>query len=192
MNAQLLDRLTQAITYQELQSALKTAIAEGYKIHCKLNASKENLAAACNTLIDEINQEIFEKSVETKKSLTDTEEDEFIALIKEFNAHVGDLNEELLTGDTLEALDYQIYLLQDMNFHKEAEVLRRKRDKLKANEMYIATIQVLVEAGAPLGIATKAAAVIANDDPGQENLGRSQADQEAIKAAWQYLVAVVA
>ena len=49
MNAQLLDRLTQAATYRELQAALKSAIAQGYKIHCKLNAKKEDLIVAVVT-----------------------------------------------------------------------------------------------------------------------------------------------
>lgn len=193
MNAQL-DQLTQAITYHELQSALKDAIAQGYEIHCKLNAKKEDLIVARNTLVSQINQETFEESVQIKKPLTDAEEDELIASIKEFNAHIdNDVDMDLLTGDTLEALEYQIDLLQDMNFHREAAAIRRKRDKLKANEgMYIATMQVFVEAGAPLDIAAKAAAVIVNDTPGEENLGRSQADQEAVKAAWKYLAGIAA
>ncbi len=133
MNAQLLDRLTQAATYRELQAALKSAIAQGYKIHCKLNAKKEDLAIARNTLVSQINQKAAEESVQVKKPLTeagtDVKKKESIASIKEFNAYIGrDIEDALLAGDSIEALDYQIDLLQDMNFHREAEALRRKRD----------------------------------------------------------------
>lgn len=55
MNAQqILDQLTQAQTYRDLQVALKAAKAEGYEIGCKLNASKESLEEARNTLVAEI------------------------------------------------------------------------------------------------------------------------------------------
>ena len=136
MNAQLLDRLTQAATYRELQAALKSAIAQGYKIHCKLNAKKEDLAIARNTLVSQINQKAAEESVQVKKPLTEAgtdvkkkESTASIASIKEFNAYIGrDIEDALLAGDSIEALDYQIDLLQDMNFHREAEALRRKRD----------------------------------------------------------------
>ena len=133
MNAQLLDRLTQAATYRELQAALKSAIAQGYKIHCKLNAKKEDLAIARNTLVSQINQKAAEESVQVKKPLTeagtDVKKKESIASIKEFNAYIGrDIEDAFLAGDSIEALDYQIDLLQDMNFHREAEALRRKRD----------------------------------------------------------------
>jgi len=128
MNAQLLDQLTQAATYRELQAALKSAIAQGYKSHCKLNAKKEDLAIARNTLVWQINQE-FQESVQIKKPLTDAEEDAFIASIEEFNAHIGnDIDRDLLTGNTPEAIEYQIDLLQDMNYHQEADALRQKRD----------------------------------------------------------------
>lgn len=53
----LLNQLTQASTYRELQAALKAAKAEGYEISCKLNAKKEVLEAARNTLVAQINQE---------------------------------------------------------------------------------------------------------------------------------------
>jgi hypothetical protein len=56
----LLNQLTQAQTYRELQQALKAAKAEGYEISCKLNAKKETLEAARNTLVEQINQAIRE------------------------------------------------------------------------------------------------------------------------------------
>lgn len=52
----MLDQLTQASTYRELQAVLKAAKAEGYEIPCKLNAKKEVLEAARNTLVAQINQ----------------------------------------------------------------------------------------------------------------------------------------
>ena len=52
----LLNQLTQASTYRELQAALKAAKAEGYEIPCKLTAKTEVLQAARNTIVAQINQ----------------------------------------------------------------------------------------------------------------------------------------
>lgn len=59
MNAQqLLNQLTQAQTYRDLQSGLKAAKTEGYEIGCKLNANKETLEVARNTLVMEISRNL--------------------------------------------------------------------------------------------------------------------------------------
>lgn len=63
MNAQLLDQLTQAVTYRELQKALKSAKNAGFEVSCKLNASKENLQVARNTLVAKMNQVDEEKEI---------------------------------------------------------------------------------------------------------------------------------
>lgn len=60
----LLNQLTQASTYRELQAALKAARTEGYEIPCKLNAKAEVLQAARNTLVAQINQAIREEAEE--------------------------------------------------------------------------------------------------------------------------------
>ncbi|MFB2983888.1 hypothetical protein [Microseira sp. BLCC-F43] len=56
------------------------------------------------------------------------------------------------------------------------------------SEMYKATRNAILEAGAPVEVAEKAALVIAKDDPGQPNLGRTSDDQSAVTAAWHYLI----
>ena len=54
--------------------------------------------------------------------------------------------------------------------------------------LYEATKTAIIEAGAPVDIAEKAAAVIARDDTNQPNLGRSEEDQSFVWQAWHYLV----
>ena len=67
----MLDQLTQASTYRELQAALKAAKAEGYEIGCKLNAKKEVLEAARNTLVAQINQATKEEVASLAATLTE-------------------------------------------------------------------------------------------------------------------------
>ena len=154
MNAQLLDELTQASTYRELQKALKAAKHAGFEIGCKLNANTATLSVARNTLVAEISQDIdgaevasFMESTEIKKPLTDSEEESFIASVQDFNIHCS---------------------------------------------AYESAKAILIAASVPIAIAEKAARVLAKDEAKAPNLGRSESDQEAIKAAWQYLVGIAA
>ena len=55
-------------------------------------------------------------------------------------------------------------------------------------ELYEATKQAMLVAGAPEEIAEKAAKVIAGDDSSKPNLGRSEVDQKIVSQAWNYLV----
>ena len=92
MNAQLLDQLTQAISYRELQAALKSAKNSGYQISCKLNATKEDLQVARNTLVAKLNAEISDQkwedeilaSMEIKPVMDDSEERFIDSIIAEF------------------------------------------------------------------------------------------------------------
>lgn len=54
-------------------------------------------------------------------------------------------------------------------------------------ELYAASREALIDNGVPWEIAEKASEVVAKDEPGQENLGRSPEDQQAVNAAVTYL-----
>lgn len=54
--------------------------------------------------------------------------------------------------------------------------------------LYEAAKQAALDAGAPESVASKAAEVIAKDDPELENFGRSTEDQDAVWHAWIYLI----
>jgi hypothetical protein len=55
------------------------------------------------------------------------------------------------------------------------------------NGLYNATKTAIIEAGAPVEVAEKAALVIARDDNKLPNLGRTNEDQDAVWQAWIYL-----
>ncbi|AFY31621.1 hypothetical protein [Calothrix sp. PCC 7507] len=54
-----------------------------------------------------------------------------------------------------------------------------------SEELCKAYTQALIADGVPQEIAEKAAQVIANDRPGEPNLGRSPEDQQAVLDAWE-------
>ncbi len=53
--------------------------------------------------------------------------------------------------------------------------------------LYDASIKALTDSGVPEDLAAKASEVVASDDPKQENLGRSESDQDAVNTAMNYL-----
>ncbi|MCC5640987.1 hypothetical protein LC593_35200 [Nostoc sp. CHAB 5844] len=53
--------------------------------------------------------------------------------------------------------------------------------------LYTATVQALTDRGCPEDLANQAASVVANDDSGKPNLGRTEADQAVVKQALPYL-----
>jgi hypothetical protein len=55
--------------------------------------------------------------------------------------------------------------------------------------LYNTTKRAILNAGAPLEVAEKAAKVIACDDENKPNFGRTEEDQSAVWKAWTYLVA---
>lgn len=92
MIAQLLDQLTQASAYRELQQALEAAKNAGFEITCKLNAKKEDLMVARNTLVPKLTAEIDDQkweadilaSMEIKPVMSDSEERLIDSIIAEF------------------------------------------------------------------------------------------------------------
>lgn len=56
--------------------------------------------------------------------------------------------------------------------------------------LYDASVKALTDNGVPSELAEKASQVVASDDPKQENLGRSEKDQDAVNTAmnhyWQH------
>ncbi|MDZ8056547.1 MAG: hypothetical protein RMX63_34550 [Aulosira sp. ZfuCHP01] len=51
------------------------------------------------------------------------------------------------------------------------------------NQLYQASLAALTENGVPQDIAEKASAVVAKDEPGLPNLGRTAEDQQAVNEA---------
>jgi hypothetical protein len=56
------------------------------------------------------------------------------------------------------------------------------------NGLYEAAKQAALDAGAPEAVAEKSARVVAKDDPTQDNLGRTDEDQDAVWQAWIYFI----
>jgi hypothetical protein len=55
------------------------------------------------------------------------------------------------------------------------------------NQLYQAYLAALTSHGVPEDIAAKASAVVANDEPGLPNLGRTPEDQQAVNEAFIFL-----
>ncbi|MGB3637479.1 MAG: hypothetical protein WBA39_07870 [Rivularia sp. (in: cyanobacteria)] len=53
--------------------------------------------------------------------------------------------------------------------------------------LYDASVRTLTDNGVPSELAEKASQVIASDDPTQENLGRTESDQQTINGTMDYL-----
>ncbi|BAY94778.1 hypothetical protein NIES3275_68320 [Microchaete diplosiphon NIES-3275] len=55
------------------------------------------------------------------------------------------------------------------------------------NQLYQASMSALTAHGVPEDIAERASAVVAKDEPGLPNLGRSDEDQQAVNQAMAFL-----
>lgn len=55
------------------------------------------------------------------------------------------------------------------------------------NDIFHASLEALLEHGCPAELATEASMIVANDDPEQDNLGRSEDDQYVINEVLPYL-----
>lgn len=54
--------------------------------------------------------------------------------------------------------------------------------------LYEGALQAFLDAGAPENVAENAARVVAKDEPGLENFGRTTEDQDAVQQGWFWLV----
>ncbi|MBH8575747.1 hypothetical protein I8752_22620 [Nostocaceae cyanobacterium CENA369] len=50
-------------------------------------------------------------------------------------------------------------------------------------DLYQASLETLIDNGVPENVASAASAVVAKDDPHQENLGRTEKDQQVVDEA---------
>ena len=57
------------------------------------------------------------------------------------------------------------------------------------NSLKLAAEKGLIDAGVPVNLAAQCAEIVAKDDPGKHNLGRSESDQHLIQSAHKWMEA---